>query len=49
MKLQRATGARITPDVFKAVHTVRDLVEAVAKLRVPDGTPRDRAAAPTLT
>ena len=49
VKLQRATGTRITPEVFKSVHTVRDLVDAVARLLVSDGQPRDRAAAPTLT
>jgi acyl carrier protein len=49
VKLQRATGVRITPEVFKSVHTVRDLVEAVARLRVPDGAHRDRATAPTLS
>jgi acyl carrier protein len=48
VKLQRATGTRITPDVFKAVHTVRDLVDAVAMLLVQDGTPRDHAAASTV-
>jgi acyl carrier protein len=49
VKLQRAIGKRITPDVFKAVRTVRDLVDAVNVLLQPDGTIRDRSAAPTLT
>lgn len=49
VKLQRATGTRITPDVFKSVRTVRDLVDAVAVLLVSNATPRDRATAPTLT
>jgi acyl carrier protein len=49
VKLQRATGKRIVPEVFKSVRTVRDLVNAVNVLLLPDGTGRDRTAAPTLT
>ena len=48
VKLQRETGKRIPPEVFKSVRTVRDLVAAVDVLLVPDGTTRDRSAAPTL-
>lgn len=48
VKLQRATGRRITPETFKAVRSVRDLVGAVDQLLVPDGSIRDQPAARTL-
>jgi acyl carrier protein len=49
VKLQQATGKRITPDVFKTVRTVRDLVNAVDVLLQSDGTQVERSVAPTRT
>ncbi len=49
VKLQRVTGKRITPDVFKSVRTVRDLVDAVDTLLTSDETHHERSAASTRT
>ena len=49
VKLQRVTGKRITPEMFKSVRTVRDLVNAVGVLLRTEGSNRDRPVAPTLT
>ena len=49
VKVQRITGKRITPEMFKSVRSVRDLVYAVDVLLVPDGASGDRTAASTLT
>ena len=48
VKLQRITGKRITPETFKSVRTVRDLVNAVGVLLRTDVSNRDRPVAPTL-
>lgn len=48
VKLQRATGKQLTPEAFKSVRSVRDLVGAVDVLLLSDGTSRERSAAPTL-
>jgi acyl carrier protein len=49
VKLQRATGKRLAPGVFKSIRSVRDLVDAVEVLLMSDGSSRDRSAAATLT
>lgn len=48
VKLQRATGKQLTPEVFKSVRSVRDLVRAVDLLLISDGPSRERSATPTL-
>jgi acyl carrier protein len=49
VKLQRITGKRITPETFKSVRTVRDLVNAVGVLLRTEVSNRDRPVAPTLS
>ncbi|WP_170850942.1 acyl carrier protein [Collimonas sp. OK607] len=37
VKLKQLTGKRLQPDVFKAVRTVQDVVDALADLLAEDG------------
>ncbi|AIY41890.1 Acyl carrier protein (ACP2) [Collimonas arenae] len=37
VKLKQLTGKRLQPDVFKAVRTVQDVVDALAALLAEDG------------
>ncbi len=48
IKLQRETGRRIAPEVFKSVRTVADLVVAIDVMLAPNETTRERSATPTL-
>jgi acyl carrier protein len=49
VKLQRVTGQRIPPEMFKSVRSVRDLVGALDVLLLSDGKNGDRAAVRTRT